>query len=157
MPRPQKPPELRERAIALAAGGGNTAQVARDLALNPRTVQHWVANTDPGTLAQYAAQKRALAQKIVLEQLAERTTELMQDIGAAGMDDKAAKAVQARATALGILDDHFGGRQAPSSGGRFGGNSLLDGWTEGDRVTLERIERVTLQHEPPSELADPQG
>ena len=159
MPQRKQSADVREKAIALAAGGGNASAVARELGVHSTTVQRWLNTTDPAELQRYALEKRAVAQRVVLEETEDRLRELMRDIGRAGLDDKAAKAVQARATALGILDDHYGGRQAPGAGGRFGSSAqdLLNGWTERDRVTLERIERITFQPEAKTIVADPQG
>ena len=154
MPRKQKPAEVREQAIMLAAGDNQSA-AARQLDIEPRTVSRWINAADPALIARYVQEKRARALQVVLERT-EAATERMMD-AVLTTPITSGKDVQALTTALGILDDHYGGRQAPSGGGRFGTNSLLDGWTERDRVTLERIERLTLEPGQPEPVPDPPG
>lgn len=126
----------------MLAAGGNGSAAARELGLQPTTVNRWISETDPAVIARYVQEKRAAAQRIVLSQIEAATSRLMESIQTIPLTT--GKDLQAATVSLGILDDHFGGRQAPGSAGRFGSGSLLDGWTERDRITLERIERVTL-------------
>lgn len=146
MPRgKQHPPEVKEQALALAAGGSGSA-AARQIGASPSTVNKWVREAEPATIARYAQQKAELGAKIGADHIEAVTRRLWE--GLETIPVETAKDLQALAVAYGISVEKMrlnAGLQGGPGGTRFGnGSPELAGWSEADRVVLERIERVTV-------------
>lgn len=137
MPRKQKPAEVREQAVALAAGGSASA-AARELGLNERTVRHWVQSADAPTIAEYVRQKRAIATQTVLERVEHRVRRITDAIEDTPIQD--ARDVQALATAHAIMDTRHGGHEhTTGTTTRFGSEDPFDTLSPSQRVIAERI------------------
>lgn len=128
--------EVKEQALKLAAGH-TAAAAARAIGADPSTVEDWVKQADPAALQRYAVEKRAIASKVVLDQTEAAARRVMESI--LHTDIQTMKDVQAAATALGIMDDHYGHRTTGQTGTRFGLTGALEHLEPGDRVIAERL------------------